>query len=240
MSNFEYLGPPLEEGPLPAVLYFALSAKESLHLDPFNQPARFLTSYPLRVFSFTLPGHHLPPTEALHHWALEIGKGHDVISEFCNHVLETIEDLIAKNIIIEGKLAAAGLSRGGFIACHLAAKTRLISTILGFAPLTQLDFAKEFEGMDVSSFNLSHLTTKLSDRTLRFYIGNRDIRVGTANCFHFISDLTEAAYHKKIRSSPIELIIGPSIGHQGHGTPPHVFKDGADWLAGKLGCADGS
>ena len=240
MSKFEYLGPPLEQGPLPAVFYFALSAKDSLHLDPFNQPAQFLSSYPLRVFSLTLPGHHLPPTEALDDWAREMAKGRDVIAEFVNETLSVIEDLTAKNVIAKGKLAAAGLSRGGFIACHVAAKTTLISTILGFAPLTRLDYTKEFEGVDVSSFNLSHLVEPLCSRTLRFYIGNRDMRVGTANCFHFISALTDTAYQKKSRSPPLELIIGPSIGHQGHGTSPQVFKNGADWLAQQLGCSDGT
>lgn len=236
MSKFEYLGPPLEQGPLPAVFYFALSAKDSLYLDPFNQPALFLKSYPLRVFSLTLPGHHGPATEALTDWASEIGKGHDIIAEFSDHTIEVIEDLIAKNVIEKGKLGFAGLSRGGFIACHIAAKTTLASTILGFAPLTRLDFAKEFEGMAVSSFNLSHLTDQLSDRTLRFYIGNHDVLVGTANCFHFISTLADNAYNKKIRSPPIELIIGPSIGHKGHGTSPEAFRSGADWLAQQLGC----
>lgn len=239
MNHFEFLGPPLEQGPLPAVFYFALSAKDSLHLDPFNQPAKFLSDYPLRVFSLTLPGHHLPPTEALNDWAKEIGKGRDVIAEFVEEAVSVIEDLIAKNVIAKGKCAAMGLSRGGFIACHVAAKTEQISTILGFAPLTRLDYAKEFEGMNVSSFNLVHLVDALAGRTVRFYIGNRDMRVGTSNCFHFISALTDAAYSKKNRSLPIELIVGPSIGHQGHGTAPHVFKNGADWLAQHLGCIDG-
>jgi len=191
MGELEYLGPDLKKGPLPAVFYFALSAKDSLHLDPFNQPAVFLSKCPLRVFSLTLPGHHLPATEALNDWAQEIGKGRDIISEFSNHALEVMEQLIAKNVIEKGKLAVAGLSRGGFLACHVAAKTPLISTILGFAPLTRLDYAKEFKGMDVSTFNLSHLVEPLSDRTIRFYIGNRDMRVGTAHCFHFISELTQ-------------------------------------------------
>lgn len=231
MDELQYIGPDLTKGPLPAVFYFALSAKDSLHLDPFNQPAVFLSKYRLRVFSLTLPGHHLPATEALSDWAQEIRNGNDIISEFSNRALEVMEELITKNVIEKGKLATAGLSRGGFLACHIAAKTALVSTILGFAPLTRLDYVKEFEGMDVSAFNLSHLVDSLSDRTIRFYIGNRDRRVGTEHCFHLISALAENAYHKKIRSPPIELIISPSIGHQGHGTPPTVFQEGADWLA---------
>ena len=39
-SNLEvyFTGPPIEEGPRPALFYFALSGHQSLTLDPFNQP----------------------------------------------------------------------------------------------------------------------------------------------------------------------------------------------------------
>jgi esterase FrsA len=236
---YEYLGPPFEEGPLPAVFYFALSAHDSLHLDPFNQPARFLSSYPLRVFSLTLPGHHLAATEALGDWAREIKKGNNLLETFYTKAVNLIEQLVAQKVITKGKLGIAGLSRGGFIGCHVAARTPLISHILGFAPLTKLSHLKEFEGMDVEPLELSHLVPQLSNRHLRFYIGNRDTRVGTEHCYHFFSSLVEEAHHKKIRSAPLELIIGPSVGHQGHGTLPPVFRAGATWLAEQLGCAHG-
>jgi len=236
---YEFLGPSLKEGPLPAVFYFALSARDSLHLDPFNQPARFLSAYPLRVFSMTLPGHHLDKAEALGDWAKEIKKGHNILETFSAQAVQVIEKLIAQNVIKRGKLGVAGLSRGGFIGCHVAAKTPLVSHILGFAPLTKLSHLKEFEGMDVAPLELSHLVPHLSNRHLRFYIGNHDTRVGTEHCFHFFSSLVEDAYRKKIRTSPLELIIGPSVGHQGHGTLPPVFRAGAQWLAEQLGCYHG-
>ena len=235
MSKFEYVGPPLERGSLPAVFYLALSAKNSLHLHPFNQPVIVLFSHPLRIFSLTLPGYHRSPTGALNDWALEVGKRRDVISEFSNQVIGRIEELISQNIIKRGEIGVTGLFRGGFIACHIAAKTPLISTILGFAPLTRLDFAKEFEEVDVAAFNVSHLVHQLSDRTFCFYIGNRDQRLGTAHCFYLTSSLTDSAYHRKIRSPSIELIISASIGHQSHGTSPQIFKHGADWMANQLG-----
>lgn len=233
---YEYLGPPFEEGPLPAVFYFALSAHDSLHLDPFNQPARFLSIYPIRVFSITLPGHHLPATEALTDWANDIRKGVTLFENFSALVIEVIETLLAQNVIEKGKLGFVGLSRGGFIAAYIAAKTPLVSHILGFAPLTKLSHVKEFQGMDMEAFELDHLVSHLSTRKIRFYIGNRDTRVGTAHCYHLFSALVEDAYQKRISSPPLELIIGPSVGHQGHGTLPPVFQAGANWLASQLGC----
>jgi predicted esterase len=231
----EFLGPPLEAGPLPAIFYFALSAHDTLHLNPYNQPAFFLSSPELRIFSMTLPGHDiLPPTEALRFWADEIDHGRDVIGTFVQEIASYIHYLIEQRVLDPQKIGMMGLSRGAFIAAHAAALLPEISYLLGFAPLTRLDAAQELQRLDVDRWSLSHLTEKLCNRSVRFYIGNRDKRVGTDNCYQFISALSETAYQHKISSSPIELIIGPSIGHKGHGTAPHIFKEGASWLRKKL------
>jgi predicted esterase len=241
MGNSSFIGPPLSEGPLPAVFYFALSAHDSLHLDPFNQPALFLSKYPLRIFSMTLPGHEdkLPATEALVRWAEAIASGENVISHFIDTVANTVEKLIKENAILPDQLAVAGLSRGGFIAAHAAANIPQFKSILAFAPLTSLAFAKEFHNIPhnplVQALDLNAITEKLIDKHLRFYIGNRDERVSTDLCFQWIRKLTEAAYAHHIRSPQVELIISPSIGRQGHGTSPEIFHDGARWLLSELG-----
>ncbi|MDN3509058.1 MAG: hypothetical protein P0S93_03435 [Candidatus Neptunochlamydia sp.] len=45
--------------------------------------------------------------------------------------------------------------------------------------------------------------------------------------FSFISKLAVEAHKNRIRSSPIELLIGPSICYKGHGSSPEIFKVGA-------------
>lgn len=236
-----YLGPHLDEGPLPAVFYFALSAKESLQTDPYNQPALALAHHhKIRIFSMDLPAHGegLPAVEAINVWAHEIAHGKNVIGEFVSKAQSVIENLKERGIFIENQVGVMGLSRGGFIACHLASKLPFIRLILGFAPLTSLSYAREFHDMQenplVMKLNLEHLIPSLFNRTIRFYIGNRDIRVGTTHCFHFVSSLVEAAFQNKIRSPQIELIINPSIGHQGHGTSKEIFEAGALWMAQEL------
>ncbi len=236
-----YLGPDLSDGPLPAVFYFALSKEESLNVDPYNQPALYLSSLPMRVFSLTLPGHgpDLPATQAMFVWAQALSHGHNIIKELIDQIESSIYTLIDLNILIPDKIGVMGLSRGAFIACHAAARIPLLKTIVGFAPLTQLTAIKEFKehaaNPFIASLNLTNLIDSLADRTIRFSIGNLDTRVGTRNCFELIEEIAQAAQEKKIRTPQIELFITPSIGYQGHGTSKELFHQGAHFLAHTLG-----
>jgi esterase FrsA len=105
--------------------------------------------------------------------------------------------------------------------------------------MTQLTAAKEFKELEnkehLERFNLENHISSLCEQSIRFYIGNRDIRVGTDRCFHLVQQLTEQAFQNGVRSPPIELIISPSIGHMGHGTSKEIFHDGAHWLGKLLG-----
>lgn len=236
-----FIGPELSAGPLPALFYFGLSAHESLCVDPYNQPAVYLSSLPMRIFSIDLPGHgkDSPSQEALTKWAEQFSKGHNVISQIAECVAVAIADLVIKNIIHKERCAAAGLSRGALIAAHVAARCKDVRQILGFAPLTKVSFAKEFEEIQndpvVRQTDMLNLTSHLLDRKLRFYIGNCDQRVGTRNCFDFIEKLSQEMFEARYRSPSVELIISPSIGFQGHGTGKHIFHQGAHWIAHELG-----
>jgi hypothetical protein len=239
-----HIGPDFSSGPLPALFYFALSAQDSLGLDPFNQPVSYLSSLPMRIFSMTLPGHenHLPPTQALYLWANEIAQGHNPIAEFVEKIKVAVEMLLHQGLLIPDLIAVAGLSRGAFIATHAAASIDQFRFILGFAPLTDLSFAKEFQELNqdplVKALKLEHCIPSLIDRTLRYYIGNHDTRVSTRRCFDFVEKLAQTAFDSMIRSPQIELMISPSIGRDGHGTAKEVFHDGAQWVAEKLGIAN--
>ena len=233
-----YRGAALEEGKLPAFFYFALSGKDSLSLDPFNQPAVFLDSYPLRVFSFTIPGHGegLKNTEAMSFWAQKIEEGVDPLTPFINKCLENIHFLVQNEIVDSEKMAAGGLSRGGFIALHLASRLPELTTVLGYAPLTTMRTISEFNRIHHHPIteSLEIDAGALRGKKVRFYIGNRDLRVGTDACYQFIRKLTDLNYDNQIRSPKVELLISPSIGHKGHGTPPETFRAGAEWIASLL------
>lgn len=239
-THLHFKGPELEEGPLPAIFYFALSAKESLDTDPYNQPVVFFNGARVRIFSLDLPAHgpNMLATESLTHWAKDYMAGHDVLSPFLDQCVTAVEYVKHHKLAHSNQIGVMGLSRGALIATHVAARLDYIKPILGFAPLTQMGLAPKFhEAKDlpkVKALDLMHLIPKLTRRHLRFSIGNNDTTVGTAACYQFYDHLTQAALHEKIRSPQFELLIYPSIGHQGHGTPKEIFHEGARWMAKQL------
>ncbi len=236
--TINWTGPSLDEGKMPALFYFALTGFESLTLDPFNQIVQFLHGKKIRIFSLTLPGHgeKLSPTKAIAFWAEEIKQGKKLIDEFIQDAKRAITHLESLELI--SKLCAAGLSRGGFIAAHLAAQDPRVDSLLCFAPMIDLAYMSEFDTLKndpyVQKMHLSNLIDDLANRPVRFYVGNRDARVGTRNCFDFIEALTEKSFEKNRNLIPSELILKPSIGRDGHGTSPETFKDGAEWICKNL------
>jgi pimeloyl-ACP methyl ester carboxylesterase len=219
-----FIGPPLDHGPLPACVYLALSDHDSLHLDPFNQFVSHFKDKPVRIFSLMIPGHEegRKKEQAIDYWAERLEAGDDVITQFINDAVETITQILD---LYATKVTLAGLSRGGFLALHIAAKLPQIKTVLGFAPLTDIDTS-----LNMKTPHLHLPIEELCQKNLRFYIGNRDTRVNTSHLFSLVQKLADRAFEKRIRSSPIELLIGPSCGLHGHGTLPHTFKEGAEWM----------
>lgn len=220
-NTLYHSGPPLDLGPLPSFFYFSLSGPDSLTLDPFNQPVQFLQGEMIRVFSMSLPGHE-PPLEAkdaLQLWADDFTKGRDPIGSFLDSFEEALAFAIKEKFVNPEKMTVGGLSRGGLIALHVAAKEERIKQVLAFAPVTKLSKIKEFKSLNITSYD----APKLVNKRIRIYISNKDTRVGTRNCFDFVENV--------VSSSPkTELFIYPAIGHLGHGTPPEIFQAGANWI----------
>ncbi|NDD57648.1 MAG: alpha/beta hydrolase [Chlamydiae bacterium] len=235
-QKFLWIGPDLHLT-APTVIYFALSGYESLHTDPFNQVAMHLASQGVRVLSTDIPAHgeNLPSIDALKGWANDISHGHDPLTPFFNNTARSLNVFKEKRVIDSEQVALVGLSRGAFIATQIAARLPWIKAILGFAPLTQLKLAKEFHFLAhndlVQSLDLNLIIPELIHKKIRFYISNRDTRVGTKECFNFIYELAHKAFEANIRSPELELLIKPPIGHHGHGTSKEVFLEGASWLA---------
>jgi len=230
-------GPALDHGPLPSLFYFALSGPDSLTLDPFNQPVQFLHGKMIRVFSMTLPGHEdgLLAKDALTIWAEDLERGIDSLGDFLDAAEQAVAFAIRERFADPEKLAIAGLSRGGLLAFHLAARVEKFRCVLAFAPVTKLGNAKEFSHLQdhpaVKSYDAETISEPICNRHVRIYIGNDDTLVDTRSCFEFGMSIVAKAREHKVRSPQVELFITPSIGHKGHGTPPEIFAQGAHWIA---------
>ena len=235
-----HVGPSQEAGPLPSVFYFSLSGPDSLEREPYCQPVIFLAEKKFRIFSFTLPAHGpgYDDKDAMSFWANDVSIGLNRIAEFVEQSLVNIDYLIAQGWVDAQRVAVAGLSRGGFIAAHIAAQSASIQTVLAYAPLVSLEILDEFHALQehplVHKLALKRIIPQLIHKSLRFYIGNRDTRVSTDTCYHFIRDLTEEAYRQGVRSPQVSLVVSPSVGHRGHGTLLPIFEDGINWLCKQL------
>lgn len=241
--NFTYFGPDLFWGPMPTVFYFSIDAHSSLCVDPFNQPIIPMQNHSMRVFSCDLPEHglDLDPHTALSRWADHYIKGDSILETFMDKVSRFIDYLHQENII-DHRIAVMGLSRGAFIAAHLASMNSKIKHITGFAPLTDLTKAKEFKDLPSSIKLPSPITSikeSLLNTSIKFFIGNQDTRVSTHRALETIVNLCDFALEKGIKSPLIEVNVYPSIGHMGHGTPPHIFEEGALHTLKKLGFLNG-
>jgi len=240
-NEIVYLGLGPEAGPLPAFFYFALSGQESLQLHPYNSPAALLEGAPLRVFSMTIPGHgpDFDKFHAMRYWADQMAQENYILETFFDAATSAIDWLIKNAFIDPARIAVGGLSRGGFIATHIAARDTRIKTVLAFAPLSRLRELKEFTSAEHSSrvkmraeaLNLELLVDKLTHvHHLRFYIGNRDVRVGTDACYHFIRKLADKEHEIRARHMNVELRLTSSTGHKGHGMAPQTFEEGVEWV----------
>ena len=232
--SLSFVGPPLEKGSLPCVFYFALSSSDSLSLDPFNQPVvELVKESELRVFSLTLPGHE-PPLQkelAIEYWAQNVRNNKDLLSPFFESTCQAIHWLVEKGYTSFDSTALMGLSRGGFVAAHVAARMPQIQKIIAFAPVTKIEVAKEFQSLKdhpiVQGLSLEKHMDELCKKQIIFYIGNHDTRVGTRHCFELIERLAKLKNERRERSGSFKLYIQDSIGYLGHGTPLEVFKAGA-------------
>lgn len=181
----------------------------------------------------TLPAHEegLLATNAMTVWAENFSKKSDFLELFFETVEKAIEFAIQKQLIDPDHMAVGGLSRGAFVAAHMAARVEKFQTLLGFAPLSQLGAIKEFKEMqertEVRKYDLTHLASKLENKRTRLYIGNCDKRVSTRSCFEFAMSICE---RKQTKAAELELFINKSIGQSGHGTSPEIFKQGAEWI----------
>ena len=109
---------------------------------------------------------------------------------FLQKLEDTILQMLSLKIIDPKQFGVLGLSRGGFIAGHIASRIQEISTCVVYAPLTRFAAIKEFSSLLPPSLldclDLTLCKKNLCQKKIKAYISNRDTRVNTDFCFAWI------------------------------------------------------
>ena len=107
-------------GPAPTLLLFAMAGTDTLNTEPYCRIGRLLHAQGWNVVSLDLPCHGgdqragEPPE--LPGWAARLKAGEDIVAAFQKRANDVVEHLMATGIADPARLAAAGTSRGGFMA----------------------------------------------------------------------------------------------------------------------------
>lgn len=226
--------PPRSDEPAPTLLLLAQTAEGTLMTEPYCRLGRLLHARGWNVASLDLPCHGSDaragePAELVG-WAHRAAAGEDVVADFRRRVGEVVDDLVARGLADPARLAAAGTSRGGFLALHAAAGDPRIRSVAAFAPATDLLALREFSGQETSPLvrrlSLLHAAAALADRWAWMIIGHDDDRVGTDRAVALARAISAAA--ADAGTTPrVTLHVAPVPGHR---SLAEWHDQAAEWL----------
>lgn len=236
-TAYAMLSPPAK-GPAPTLLLFATTGESTLATEPYRRVGALLYAQGWNVISLDMPCHGAEQRKGepaqLAGWVARTARGEDIAAELCARVNKVLDHLVKSRMSDPDRIAAAGTSRGGFMAFRAAAANPRIRAVAGFAPVTDLLALTEFANMKSNALAqqlaLVNVAEKLADRAAWITIGNQDGRVGTDRATAFAKALTQAAEQKKLRAR-VELQVLPVPGHT---SLPEWYDQAAAWLLSVL------
>ena len=232
-TSFEMLTTPGKQ-PAPTLLLFWSTAPDTLTTEPYCLVGRLLHAHGWNVVSLNMPCHgadrRVGEPEELSGWAARIGQDENIVASFRKQVNDVVAHLVAAGIADPDHIAAAGTSRGGFMAFHAAVGNPPIRAVAGFAPVTDLIALSEFAGQEnnplIRRLALAQSVEKLADRAAWIFIGNADERVDTGKAEAFAHALA-AAGNADTLEGRITFRLLPVPGHVSF---PEWHNEAAAWL----------
>ena len=226
--------PPHGGAPPPALLLFAMAGADTLRAEPYCRVGRLLHAQGWNVVSLDLPCHGADrrggEPDELAGWAARCAAGEDIVEPFRQRVNDVVEHLGATGAADPARIAAAGTSRGGFMAFQAAAGNRSIRAVAAFAPLTDLLALSEFAGQEhnplMHRLALLNAVAALADRAAWITIGDADERVGTGKAVAFARALVAAGKARDLACGNILRVL-PIPGHTSRA---EWHDQAADWL----------
>jgi dienelactone hydrolase len=210
--------------PAPTLFVFALGLKEMQTAPLYTEVGRHLAKHGFLYVALDPPchGEDVKPNEPpqIRGWRDRIEKGDPFIATFTSRGSSVLDQLVKEGYTEPDKVAACGISRGGFLAFHFAAAEPRVKAAAGFAPVTNLLAVTEFAGLekneDAQKLALVNIAPKLAGRSIWISIGNNDQRVSTDDAIAFsrkVVAASAAAQKGKAQAVPVHLTVGSSIGH---------------------------
>jgi len=219
----------------PTLILIANSIEETLGSTHFRQAGNFLAPEGWLCVAIDLPAHgpDIQPGQrsGLAGWRERIDRGDTLVPAVTARLSQVLDELIASGLADPQRIAAAGTSRGGFIALHFAAADARVRAVAAYAPVTDLAALTEFKGTEtnplVVSLALRTRISALAGRALWITIGDRDLRVGTDLAIQFARQVTAASLEQ---GQPARVELHVLAEPRGHSLPVGTAENSAVWL----------
>lgn len=155
--------------------------------------------------------------------------GENFVAQFVGRVNAMLNHARSTGLAHAHRHAVVGVSRGGFLALHLA-QADVIGTVVGISPVTKLTRLSEFAGYTGDE------PFPLDPKVLRWYSGNmsisnRDTRVGTWDVADLYKCITEAQI--AVGKKQWKLVIG-AVDGDGHTQLTGSHEEAANWIAARV------
>jgi len=170
-------------------------------VDPcyYANACEFLVPMGWGCASLDLPSHGswIEPGEpaGIAGWRWRSDRGEDFVSEVLLRIRELVDFAIAELNVDAEQIAVSGISRGGFIAAHFAARDPRVKALGLLSPVTNLSLLYEFDGAATKQILQAPNTTLLAQRNVWAIIGDEDTRVYTDSMVSFMRHMQCSGCH---------------------------------------------
>lgn len=153
--------------------------------------------------------------QPLERWAKRVAAGEDIVTPFTRYVSDWITGQRLDRVVL------VGVSRGGFMALHAAARDKRIDGVVAFCPVTDLRLLTEFAGHQVgglaSQLGLGYCADQLRGRPVWIQTPSIDARVNALMTIEFAEVIGA------------QLVVTPGAPH---GLPDEAIQNHAiEWVS---------
>lgn len=163
-------------------------------------------------------------------WRTRVEAGEDIVADFNTRAGSVLDCLVDEGYTDPGRVVFLGISRGGFLALHVAAADPRVRAVAAIAPVTELRKLEEFTGLDdhplTESLALLHRAAALVDRPVWLIIGDRDHRVGTDHTIALARAISRCS-EQNGAPGRVTLHVVPADGHT---QPEQCHTLVAEWV----------